>query len=363
MRKIYTILAISMALVESIASLHAAHAHETWFVKNGQHAGEHFSMDLTYLLVIIGAASVAFSALAIQRTGWFRTLDAFVTKAQRWLPSGIQWRIVAGLTGIMLIANSITGVFLAPDFILPGDGLVILGGMIQLVIGLLLISQISLSLAGALIIMVAIPVAGMYAPGEFLIDYGVEYIALGLAFFFAGLDSEAVRLDYHLGKSAIAPLWRRWGGRICSMGGASEFAHLPLPIIRAGLGLVLIVLSMHHKLTDPNIALTFLDKYQLNFMPQLGLTGFTNLHFVFAAGMAEATLGLLLFAGITTRFVSAGLAIFFLTTLFLLGPIELVGHLPLIGITLMLVCQGSGSRPAAPPDVELALELSTAVST
>jgi len=321
MRQRYVIFALVLALVELIIALQTAGAHETWFIGKGEHAGEHFAMELTNLLVVLGAILLALSAFAIQRTSWFGNIDAFFEKTERLVPSGIRWRIVAILSGVMLIANAATGVFLAPDFVLPSDGLVVLGGVIQTVIGLLLVSQISFSLAGALIVAVAMPLAAICAPGSFLIDYFVEYLALALAFFFVGLSS-------------ICPdkLACRW---INSDPGDSD--HLPLLIIRAGLGLTLIVLSIHHKLANPDIALTFLDKYELNFIPYLGLTGFTNLHFVFAAGVTEVTFGLLLFVGIATRFVAAGLAVFLFTTLIILGPVELVGHLPLIGITLLLL--------------------------
>jgi len=315
----WAIFGLVVAVGECVAALQTAHAHETWFVRKGEHAGEYFSMDVTNLLVILGATVFALSAFAIHRTGWFGNTAALFEKAERLLPSRIQWRTVAILSGITLIANSITGVFLAPDFVLPSNGLVVLGSVIQMTIGVLLVSQISFSLAGALIVVAAIPLAGIYAPGSFLIDHIVHNLALALAFVFVGL----------------------------SAGYPDKLAHLPLPIIRVGLGLTLILLSIHHKLFDPNIALTFLDKYALNFMPLLGFSGFTNLHFVFAAGVAEVTLGFLLLTGIATRFVAAGLAVFLFATLIVLGPVELVGHLPLIGIALLLVCHGSGSPRVA----------------
>lgn len=319
MKRRRAIFGLVVVLGECIRALQPAYAHETWFVRKGEHAGEYFSMDLTNLLVIVGATLVALSAFAIHRTSWFGNIAAIFEKAERLLPSRIQWRTVAVLSGITLIANSITGVFLAPDFVLPSNGLVVLGSVIQMTIGLLLVSQISFPLAGVLMVAAAIPLAGIYSPGSFLIDHIVHNLALGLAFLFVGL-------------SARYP---------------DKLARLPLPIIRVGLGLTLILLSIHHKLLDPDIALTFLDKYELNFMPLLGFSGFTNLHFVFAAGVAELTLGLLLFTGIATRLVSAGLAMFLLTTLIVLGPVELVGHLPLIGIALLLVCHGSRSHAAA----------------
>jgi uncharacterized membrane protein YphA (DoxX/SURF4 family) len=79
-------------------------------------------------------------------------------------------------------------------------------------------------------------------------------------------------------------------------------------------------------------------------MMLMGFESFTDLHFTFATGIGELTLGILIAWGIATRFVVATLTLFFLTTLILLGPIELLGHLPLIGIAVLLILRGAGKN-------------------
>ncbi len=108
------------------------------------------------------------------------------------------------------------------------------------------------------------------------------------------------------------------------------------------------------------MALTFLDEFNLNFMPYLGFAGFSNLHFVFAAGVAELTIGLMLVSGIATRFVTAVLSIFFLATWVIVGQAELVGHLPLFGLALLLILHGSGSYSPASLMGKNIVRLSTA---
>ncbi len=317
-----------------------AWAHEVWFVEEGEHAGEHFSLGLTNLIVVSGAAMFVLLAFAVHRAKWFRNLDSVSEKAQRVLPAGIEWRTVAVLAGIMLIVNSITGVFLAPDLVLPKGSLTIFGRTVQMVIGVLLVSQFSFVLAALAIVAAAVPVAVVYFPASLLIDYGFEYVSLTLALVFFGLSSNCR------------------DRRICTLikRDPSKFARLPLPTIRVGLGLTMVALSLHYKLVDPNLALTFLDKYDLNFMPYLGFSGFTNLHFVFAAGVAEVTLGLLLIAGVATRLAAAGLLVFLFTTLMILGVGELIGHLPVIGIALVLLYKGAGGFRVARSAVQSSAE-------
>jgi uncharacterized membrane protein YphA (DoxX/SURF4 family) len=123
-------------------------------------------------------------------------------------------------------------------------------------------------------------------------------------------------------------------------------ANLAVPVIRVGVGLTLVTLALHNKLGNPGLTMAFLEEYPLNFMALLGFEGFTNLHFTFAAGLGELTLGILITLGISTRFVVAKLAVFFIATVIALGPIELLGHAPLVGIAVMLILRGSGEWTA-----------------
>lgn len=318
--------ALILVMAVFLAQGKTAYAHERWFVTEGRHAAERHSLDWTNLLVIFGAVLLVAAAVIVHRSVWSRKLQVLSERAQRSLPGGIEWRVVAFLTGMVMIANSLTGVFLANNLMLQDPSLLMLGAVTQALIGMLLISQISFLLPGLLMLGFALPLAAIQFSPVLMADYIVEFVALGLAFTFFGIGS--VRLDRLLSKRLKLNI--------------SRYSHLPLPIIRIGMGLTLAVLALSNKLLSPDMALTFLDKHDFNFLQTLGFTGFTNLHFVFAAGVTEVALGLLLVFGIATRFVASAMAALLLTTMAILGPVELAGHLPLLGITAVLIFKGPG---------------------
>lgn len=66
----------------------------------------------------------------------------------------------------------------------------------------------------------------------------------------------------------------------------------------------------------------------------LSLGWFTDDLFVTAAGITEATIGVLLITGVLTRVVILGMWVPFNLTVHLLPPAELLGHLPLFGINV-----------------------------
>ena len=308
----------------------SAGAHVRWFVEDTEvHADQHYTADSATVLVTMGAVLFIALAFAVDRVSrrW-KTHETF--EMVFGLRGGVEWRIIAALSGFMLVAYATMGIFLAPNLSLPGDGLVLLGRVGQTVLGLLLMSQVSFALSGILIVAFS-ALAIVYVPLELVIDYIAEFTALALSLFFLG--PTMCPLDRHVA--------RRFGID------SNRFALLPLPIIRIGLGLTLVILSVHNKLMSPALSLAFLDEYQYNFMPYLGFSDFTNLHFAYAAGVAELTLGLLLVSGVATRFAATVLAAFFFTTLFTIGSMELIGHAPLFGILLLLILQGSGSLKKA----------------
>lgn len=79
-------------------------------------------------------------------------------------------------------------------------------------------------------------------------------------------------------------------------------------------------------------------------MPYIGFEDFTDMEFVFSAGIAECTFGLLIFLGISTRFVALNVAFFFLLTGLMLGLHEIVGHSPILAMALVLITLGDGQR-------------------
>ena len=117
-----------------------------------------------------------------------------------------------------------------------------------------------------------------------------------------------------------------------------------LPILRVGTGLNLIVLGFTEKILNPSLTDNFLSHYNWNFMQSLGFHNFTNYYFGFSAGMVEVLFGLFFLLGLVTRTTTIALAVFLVTTLCLLGPVELIGHLPHFSIAIVLFVLGSGTR-------------------
>ena len=66
--------------------------------------------------------------------------------------------------------------------------------------------------------------------------------------------------------------------------------------------------------------------------------------FSFAGGLAEILFGLFFLLGLITHITTVAWLIFLVITLYLLGPVELVGHLPHFSIAIVLLILGSGAR-------------------
>jgi hypothetical protein len=306
------------------------HAHERWFVREGRHAGEHVSMEPLDLVLVLGGIVFVAVAFLVHHRDVAGRVRAGIDRVRRRVPDGVEWRVVAAVSGVMLLWNALSGVFLAPEFMLPGRGLALLGAVAQAVIAGLLLFRSCFLLAGAAILFVAVPFGTAWFRLDFLIHYGLEYIALALALILVALSSEHA--------DPLAHRVRRWVKRE-----PHDVAHLPLPVIRIGLGLTFMALALHCKFVDPNISLTFLDHHDLNFMRQLGVSTFTNARFLFAACVAETALGLTLALGIATTFVASLLLVVLCTTLAMFGLVELMGHLPIMAIVLLLLYRDAGS--------------------
>jgi uncharacterized membrane protein YphA (DoxX/SURF4 family) len=115
-------------------------------------------------------------------------------------------------------------------------------------------------------------------------------------------------------------------------------------ILRIGTGMNLIVLGFTEKILSPNLAQNFLNQYHWNFMPNLGFINYTDYYFIFSAGIVEALFGIFLVLGLVTRITTFVLAIFLIITLVLLGPTELIGHLPHFSIAFIFLVLGKGAQ-------------------
>lgn len=119
------------------------------------------------------------------------------------------------------------------------------------------------------------------------------------------------------------------------------FQNYALSLLRLGTGTTLMVLGISEKILAPEYGVNFLNIYHWNFMQNLG---FSDYLFTISAGAVEFALGLLLILGVATRSVAIVTAIIFTIPLFILGPIELAGHLPHFAAIVMLILFGNGGH-------------------
>ncbi len=119
------------------------------------------------------------------------------------------------------------------------------------------------------------------------------------------------------------------------------FQSYALSLLRLGTGTTLMILGFSEKILAPEYGVNFLNLYHWNFMHDFG---FSNYLFVIAAGVVEFTLGFLLALGIATRSVAIVTAIIFTIPLFILGPIELAGHLPHFAAIVLLILFDNGGH-------------------
>ena len=309
----------------AILSQATALGHMRWFVDQHAHFPEkHYSADLTSALVLLGGIGFGLFSWWVHRSCSALNIRKQLEQAAPVIEP-VMWRLVAALAGLMLIINSGMKIYLAPNLSLTGAGATWFGLTAQGLVGALLLFQISFSISG-LLIYVAAALALFYNAPELMIDYVFEFAALGLSLILVGPQLSS--LDRRV-FSVLKFDSRRYG-------------HLPIPIIRVGVGITLIVLAIHNKFLNPSMSVAFLEEYDLNFMPYFGFSGFSNLHYAFSAGVAELVIGVLVMLGIATRFVISVLAVFFVCTLIVLAPMELIGHLPLFGIAFLLIACGGG---------------------
>lgn len=81
-----------------------------------------------------------------------------------------------------------------------------------------------------------------------------------------------------------------------------------------------------------------------------GLSWFSDDTFILAAGIVEATIGVLLVSGVLTRVVILAMWLPFNASIPFLPPEELIGHLPIFGIMYVLLVHGSGSAGSVTAD-------------
>jgi|SRR3989344_34006 len=123
-----------------------------------------------------------------------------------------------------------------------------------------------------------------------------------------------------------------------------RFHSYALPLLRLGTGTTLLVLGFSEKILRPELGINFLEHYHWNFMQLLGFEWYSNYLFTLSAGAVESLIGLIFIIGIMTRLNALVIAAFFTTPMFILGPIELAGHLPHFAAVVLLLLFGGGEK-------------------
>lgn len=289
----FFILDILRYLMRAIAL--PAHAHVKWFVEEDvitQSSVARYSITEPSVLLWCGIVlAFLITAYVIQRFVHIR------------FPKWTQWThvkrpliidIAIRILGLWLILTSIQGIVIAPHT--HNTWLVI----IQACLGILLIT--GLLRRPAAICLVLFWIASM-------VFFGIDFLD---AFYLIG----------------IAVL--TW----------SPERPRSLYIVSATLGAALVMTAFNEKLLRPDLAVEFLRIHSWNFMPMLGIP-YTDRLFILSAGVMEVIFGLLLMLGWVTRLTILGIAPILLLTATLLGPKEVLGHLPIFVIAVLLLIYGN----------------------
>jgi hypothetical protein len=303
-----------------------AYAHEKWFVDPAAYPVRlELLLSLPVLIAALTAGAALGALLLLRRLvrdplwpnpAWLRPLDAAA-------------RAVIGIqTAISLIYMAVQGWLFSPTLPLPPN---LLGGLLA---GLVIVAAFSFitgwltRLGGAILI-------GLVAVS--LVLYPVAYILEQLLF--VGIGIYFLILGRGLFAPTFAPAQRAEAFWLRRQSWA-------LPALRIGTGASILVLAFTEKLLNPALARAFLANpayANFNFMRALGFTWFSDDLFITAAAAVEATVGVLLIAGVLPRVVILLMWVPVNAGIPLLPPVELLGHLPILAVMYVVFLQGAGS--------------------
>ena len=318
-------------------------AHETWFVPDY----ERFGLDWDFAgqqatLALLGAA-VAVTVAVRVLARWVDGVDVpFLARLTPWMPFAMRIHLAVSLVGLLSL-----GYYLSPAMELHGDLAGVLLGAVMVVVAFGMVTGWHARAAAALLVL-----AGPIGMLEFGFSAVIQRVdMLGPALFVLVAGPGRWSADYERGAEREPDE--------AALGRGVWF-------LRVAVGVALIVVAFAEKLANPELALAFLDQQpHFNVAGEIGL-GMTDLQFVRLAGACELLFGLLLISGALPQAVVLAAGIPFNATLYFLGDVELMGHLPIYGTMLVLLVLGSDRRlrplvstlvprsPRAPPAVQRA---------
>ncbi|WP_296420624.1 DoxX family protein [Pseudooctadecabacter sp.] len=307
-----------IAMLVYLVTATTAFSHVRWFVDANVTIEDFESYTLTSpevliwiaISVVIVAASVVLDALLPNvRIVGSETRHDFI-------------EILRIFTGMSMLLTAYEGAIIAPHLIAFGEfGTVLI--FLQAIIGILFIANRFIRHAAILLLILHLGLTvkfGLLAALEYFIMVGI-----GIFLLINNLPTEELRERYKPFSVAIL--------RICA-------------------GISLIVLGLAEKLFGAVLAESFLAANTWNFLPAIGFDFFTDRLFALSAGFVEVIFGVILVLGTTTRLNVLALSVVLLASnvLFLIegnneaALVEFVGHMPVIGVALILMLLGAGQR-------------------
>jgi uncharacterized membrane protein YphA (DoxX/SURF4 family) len=226
------------------------------------------------------------------------------------------------LVGAYFIIAGSHEYFLTPNLSAP-DRLPFIFVAMQIIIGIAILLGIASRIAALTLIFIW--VVSFFYTG---FVEGIENIWLpAVALFIAFYGNEYQKIYTNKSIEAVFSQYKKYG----------------LSVLRVGSGLSLVVLGLTEKIIAPEYGVNFLLQYNWNFMAYLGFE-YSDILFTISAGAVEVLLGLLIVLGIMTRLTVAVVAIIFTIPMFILGPVELTGHLPNFAALGLLFFYGAGDH-------------------
>lgn len=297
-----------------------ASAHTRWFA-DGElppiETTEPTSLYLTVWGLIVLA--ITFIGIYFERKGWFKF--SFLNPKKPHVFERVASTFVMVVGAFFIIAGTHEYLFSPNQTIDAGIPIVLI--YLQILIGLAFLLGIASRVCGIIL-------AFLWASTFHYVGYvaALENIwVLSTAIFITLMGNEYFSIiSFSFLRKIVAP-YKKYG----------------LSVLRLGTGLTLMVLGFSEKILEPQLGINFLSYYDWNFMHYFGME-FSNYLFTLSAGSVEFLFGLILVLGVVTRLNALVIAVVFSIPLFILGPIELAGHLPHFAAVVLILLFGNGGH-------------------
>ncbi len=294
-----------IALAVFLFAASPALAHEKWFVDE---YAQHIPPPALFRQVTPFGAALVLLALAVMLGFWWYERKILAARHPRFLEKHVERvhvhaRVVLCVTlGALLMGSGLQHQFFAPNLMLPDTIYGNLLALVEISLGALFIFMTPyFAELGACLLLLYL--AGLFS-GLPLHDWLEDLMYVGVAIFL--ITSETIRLP-----------WKRWN--------TPERARRGYHAMRILVALNFFVLASV-KWLRPDLAMTLVDQYHLNFLAPLGLD---TTHFVFMAAVVETFIASAILFKVAMRPAIALAFTFFMLTIYFLGFRELLGHLPI----------------------------------